>query len=480
MKDFRSYLLASLQVVIFILSLLTDWYFPLTLLFLGVLVIMILDKLGTGIVLREMIALHASFICLAMPALGYTFYIKEGASLNFGFWIKKMAVSESVYFGFALPATIAFTTALCWPLNRKHKTDHGAILKQIIERAKLVLENPAMKKISISILSIGVMMFFISGFLPQEVQFLFLLFYFSAFAGLLYVYYLPSFPYRWVILSGFTLFIIFNALRTGMFTIVAYMGITLFSFFFLGSKTSFLKKILLFFVGAFILIIVQNIKPEYRNETWKNKYTGNKTELFLNLFSEQVSKGSFFSAKAYYPVYYRTNQGFNISMVMHRIPQIQPYDNGEKLFLSFSSAFVPRVLWPDKPEAGGKFNMKYYAGVSIKGWSTNVGPLGEAYGSFGVKGGIVFMFILGFCIRWAYGMVFSISRRLPLIILWIPVLFYQITYSAETDTLQIFNSLIKSAFFIWLLYKIVPVWFGVQKEKRGFSRRRELPSYGTQ
>jgi hypothetical protein len=38
-------------------------------------------------------------------------------------------------------------------------------------------------------------------------------------------------------------------------------------------------------------------------------------------------------------------------------------------------------------------------------------------------------------------------------------MFYQVTYSSENDTLQILNSLIKSAFFIFILYKIFPRLF---------------------
>ena len=131
---------------------------------------------------------------------------------------------------------------------------------------------------------------------------------------------------------------------------------------------------------------------------------------------------------------------------------------------AFASAFVPRFLWPDKPEAGGKFNMEFYTGYRIVGWSTNVGPLGEAYGSFGVTGGIVYMFFLGLFIRWMYVLVFKAARNVPLLICWLPVFFFQIISSAETDSLQIFNSLIKASFFVWLLYKFLPSWFGVVKK----------------
>ena len=59
--------------------------------------------------------------------------------------------------------------------------------------------------------------------------------------------------------------------------------------------------------------------------------------------------------------------------------------------------------------------------------------------------------------------MFVVAKKNPLLIFWIPVIFYQITYSAETDTLQIVNSLVKSAFFVWLLYKLLPSWFGITK-----------------
>src|SRR4029077_12742263 len=134
------------------------------------------------------------------------------------------------------------------------------------------------------------------------------------------------------------------------------------------------------------------------------------------------------------PVYMRTNQGYNITVVMRRIPANQDFDNGNHLILTAASALVPRLIWPDKPKAGGQESMKYYTGYNIEGWSTNVSPLGEAYGSFGPIGGILYMFGLGLFIRWVYKKVFITAQKLPLLVLWIPVLFYQITYSMETDS----------------------------------------------
>jgi hypothetical protein len=91
----------------------------------------------------------------------------------------------------------------------------------------------------------------------------------------------------------------------------------------------------------------------------------------------------------------------------------------------------------------------------------------------------LYMFLLGLFIRWIYNRVFVIAQKLPLLVLWIPVLFYQVTYCMETDSLQIFNSLLKGAFFLWLLFKLFPGWFGKGVKQisaqRSF-RKQQIPA----
>ncbi|MGN6436123.1 MAG: hypothetical protein ACTHMM_06300 [Agriterribacter sp.] len=454
----KAYIFSFLQFAIFFLSFVTDWYRPLVICLFLTAVITMLDKLGKGIVLRETIALHSTLVCLVMPVIGYAFFDKNNALARL--WVKSMPVPESVYFAFTLPAVAGFVLTLCWPLKSKNAaTDEGHFLFQILERAKLQLKSRPLT--GLYIMMIGTLVFRINDLLPTALQFAALLLFFAGFAGLLYVYYTPLLRFKIPILLLFLFFILFNALSSGMFTVVAYMGLTMFSFFFLGRRTSLAKKLLWFFSGIFFMLVLQLVKPAYRDATWKKNYDGNKIVLFSELFLDKVSTIGLSSTNAFFPVYVRTNQGFNVALVMSRMPKVKSFDYGERLAVSFASAWVPRLFWPDKPEAGGKFNMEYYTGFIIRGWSTNVGPLGEAYGSFGATGGVFFMLFLGVLVRGAYKCVFIIAKRIPLIVMWIPVLFYQITYSAETDTLQIMNSLIKSAFFIWLLYNFLPAWFGV-------------------
>ncbi|HTR30453.1 MAG TPA: hypothetical protein VMH27_14360 [Puia sp.] len=452
-----------IHAIIFLLSMVTDWYSTLAVCLVVCLVVQVLDRLGKGIVLREIVALHMGFVCLIMPLIGYSVFNRANKLARI--FIKYMRVPDHVYFSCALPAIAGFVLFLCWPVGTSAYDDRGPFLQRAIDRAQTVLQRSP--KLGIYLLMGGTVMFWIAKMLPEAVQFAFLLFFFGSFAGFLYVWYQKGLRFRRYYLYGFGAFIVLTAISNGMFTVAAYMSLTLFSFFFLGKRSSLFKKMVLFCLGVFILLLVQSIKPTYRVLTWGGNYEGNKAVLFVSLMANKLSDPNWMSADAFFPIYTRINQGYNISLVMQRFPEKIAFDGGSRLFLNVASSLVPRVFWPDKPEAGGKINMQYYAGLSISGWSTNVGPLGEAYASFGPRGAVVFMILLAVFIRFSYSLLFKLSARIPLLLFWIPVMFYQTTYAGETDTLQIFNSILKSALFIWLLYRQWPRWFGGEKKRPG-------------
>lgn len=466
MKEIGRHTYTLLLLTITLLSLITSWYEILVIALSVLLLVMFIDKIGKGIVLRESTAFLYVFTCLIMPLLGYNFYTFENPLSRL--WVKYMPVPEEVYFGFALPAIAAFCLALTWPLSFNQPADEGVKLEALIARIKQIVINK--KNTGIQIMVTGIIASLAAQVLPGGLRFFTTLFFFGSFAGLLYIYFSPAFQYKKLLILFFGLFLVYNALASGMFTIVAYMGITIFSFFILGRKPSFFKKVLLIIFALGFVVVLQNAKLAFRKFTWQSNYSESKAELFAKLFIENAQRADMlFETKAFFSMYVRTNQGFNVALVMRRIPSNQPHDYGTNLSKVVASALVPRFLWPDKPEAGGRFNMRYYTGMDITGWSTNVGPLGEAYGSFG-SAGILFMLFLGAFIRWVYKKVYMISNKLPLLICWLPVLFYQVTYSAETDTLQILNSLLKIAFFIWILYKLLPAWFGVSRNEKKIFR----------
>src|SRR5579871_3727427 len=63
-----------IHAIIFLLSMVTDWYSGLAICLMACLIVQVLDRLGKGIVLREIVALHLSFVCLIMPLIGYSVF----------------------------------------------------------------------------------------------------------------------------------------------------------------------------------------------------------------------------------------------------------------------------------------------------------------------------------------------------------------------------------------------------------------------
>lgn len=443
-------------IVLFVmlcLSLVTNWDQNMVLPLVLVLVLTLLNNLGNTIALREIFALFMATICLLMPYLGYQFYGRSNPLAVL--WVRYMPIDAERYFAYTFPAVTGYVMMLCLPFSSAAVPDKTEPLMKLITRAKQQLMGN--QRIGISLLIVGVLVTTIIPYLPVSIKFFFSLFYYASFAGLLYIYFSEDFPFRKLIIWGFAGFIIFSALRQGMFTIVVYMGMTLFPFFMTGVRVPIWKKLTVFIAGIFLVTMIQSVKPMYRLAVWEKKYQGNKLELFADLIADKVSRPStMFESKNFFFIYYRMNQGFNTALVMKHMPANREFDEGENLFVSIASAFVPRFLWPNKPEAGGHANMKYYTGLTIKGWATNVGPLGEAYGSFGPLGGIVYMMLLGLFIRFYYGRVLMMATRIPLLVFWMPVLFYQVSYSAENDTLQILNSLLKTSVFIFILYQVFP------------------------
>ena len=459
-----SYWFSFFYAILLLMSFVSDNYGTISIVLFVLLVMSILYKMGQGIVMLEAISLFYVFTCLVMPVIGYKYYNIENPLARL--FKRFMQVPEQDYFGYALPALILFSFILSFPLSSRKYEDSGEFLFQHIDRIKEYLKkNP---NVGATIMIVGSVELLFGGIFPGSLRYFFDIFFFSSFAGLLMVFLGDNKTYKTFLIPAFVLLLLVKALESSMFTVIAYMSIALASFFLIGNKTGIIKKIGFFIVGCFFLLILQNSKTAYRRVIRASGNNSAQLSTFFNIVRQQffISE-NFFQVNEFYPVFIRLNQGFNVSQVMKRIPSSQDFDGGEMIQKSILASVTPRYLWPDKPKAGGHFNMKYYAGIIIifGSYSTNVGPLGEAYGAFGVFGGILAMCALAFYIRFVYFRVWRISLKYPIMILWLPVIFYQTTYSAENDFLQILNSTIKSSLFLWLVSKVQPRWFGINKNE---------------
>src|SRR6516162_284383 len=199
-------------IIGFLLSLVTSWYGEISI-FLGlVTVVAILDKLGKGLVLRELVVLHTIFICLIVPELGYSVYNYNNYLARI--FVRYMRVPEETYFNYALPAVCAFSVALCYPIRKKRTIlDEGQSFKNFLSKVREQLK--VMAKTGVNIVAIGIVIFFVMDLLPESFRFIATLFFFSSFAGILYIYYSPYFPSKKTLLILFSAFMIGFAIQSG-------------------------------------------------------------------------------------------------------------------------------------------------------------------------------------------------------------------------------------------------------------------------
>ncbi len=453
---YRFYLLSSLSILV--LSAITEDYVILVLLTCIISAIIFLNKLGKGFFMRELIYLHAVFTCLFMPLLGYLYYNTQNPLALL--WFRYMPVEQGTYFSTVLPAVLLFGIGLLMP-SRNYNFDDTAFVKDRIAAIKKGLQ--AVPSLFVMVLfGISMIAYFTRSFLPEALQQVIYYLFLAFFTAVLYVMYHEKIKTKWIFFGLAVVFVVWDTLRGGMFTFPVYMG-ALVLMFLIGDKPVKLHiKVILISLSLSAIIFMQFFKLSYRNEVWRGTTEAASADAVDKALAGSIkAMGNDDLVDAAFPLYYRMNQGYNVGLTIKHIPAVKPFADGEELFIVFSSAFVPRLFWPDKPRAGGHYNMERYAGYIIKGFSTNVGPIGEAYGNFGKIGGAIYMFFFGLFLRWAYFVVLKRSFKLPLLLLWIPVLFFQITYVMETDSLQAFNFFLKGIVFVWIMYRLFPRLFGV-------------------
>ena len=409
---------------------------------------MTIDALGKSINIFRILGLYSTTIYLLAPCIGYEYFTEINPFSKL--WVMYMPISSKIYFEFMFPAILFFLIGLELAYNEIKV--QRALTNFTNNISMLNEDNPAFILIITGIVGVSII-----NYVPSVLKFVSFILFLLFFPGVLYLYFKKNISKTEIIvLLLAVLWIVFTAIKSTMFTIVAYMGMTTIPILFLKFKISFVKKAIIFLALAILMLNTQYTKMYVRNRIFQGDGISTNELFAKRFFTNLILLKDNFSSDIIFPVYVRVNQGRLTSYVIKKFPSGQNIDQGDRLFKTLISSFIPRLFWPNKPEAGGKFNMSYYANLQTEKASMNVGPPGEAYGSFGPYGGMAYMFLFGLAISGAFMILINISLKMPLIILWIPIIFYQAMYSMETDSMQAFNSIIKLSLFIFIMVKIRP------------------------
>ncbi len=401
-----------------------------------------LSNLGKKIIILDLPIIMAFFTWLVVPVIFYHNYTQQNYLANI--WQAYMPISSDDYFSFALPGALAM--ALGYKIR--------IVNTEIVKNPKPFLNNlkqhlKGNSRIGFALLGLGIFGDILRLVAPDDLRQAVFLLQNLKYVGAFYIYF-SDFKNKQVILLLAFGFLIASAVVTGMFGEFIFLSLLSLVLISLSWKrVRFVTKLAICVIGLFVILLIQNIKLDYRTRTW---HGGNADAgYFGELIVDRIGNTSaMFNEKNLFFLATRMNQGLLIARTMRYVPERFPYANGETIVKSIAATVVPRFLWPDKPQAGGKYNLKRFWGYEIRGYSMNIGPIGEAYGNFGKWGGIVYMFFYGLFFNLVLSLLLKRSEKRPTLLCWIPFLFLN-AIAVETDLLTTMSSLITALIFMLIL-----------------------------
>ncbi|WP_053990063.1 hypothetical protein [Mangrovimonas sp. TPBH4] len=391
-------------------------------------------QLGKTIPILELMLLIAGLQWIVGPLIEYA-----SPSLHYKYF---MYVPQEQYMAFVAPAFGVFAAIILLRLKRVK----GEYIK--VENLKYY------SKYGLTIFAIGVVFDLIGGFLPGTLGFFAFILSNFKFAGAIILYFSENKRLK-NIFYGAIAYLFLMALAKAMFHDFILWSVFFFMFWALKFKPKVKAILLIFALGAFFLITLQTIKTAYRAQVWSG-YSGNKVELFFSLMVDTIMNSEEDAPQS--PTEpdnnVRLNQGWIISAVLNHIPINQQFLEGATISEAVYSSVLPRFLNPNKKEAGGQENFRVFTGLEISsGTSMGISIVGEAYGNYGVSGGIMFMGLWGLFLAQMWLLFIKKIDSNLILIAFIPLIFLQVI-KAETELVVVLNHFVKSSIVVFLFF-----WF---------------------
>jgi hypothetical protein len=395
--------------------------------------------LGKKVEIRDIIALIATMQWILGPVMAYHLFPEHP--------LFYMAVDEPEYMNFIVPACFALIVGMFLPLSSNRMIGQTEF-DRIRDYMKL---HP---KMAYAMIAIGVLFTLTGKFLPKSLGFFFFLLGNMQYVGLFMLMLTPAAKLKWQIFGGVMFLLVSNAVLQGMFHELLLWLTFLFLIFAVLFKFKAWMKTALFTVGIILIMLLQSVKEDYRQQTWyKTDLEQKKQNIFLDVAMQRLTNPSvMFKEEVMMNMNVRINQGWIIARVMGHVPESEPFAKGLTIRKAFEAALLPRILAPDKVVAGGQENFEKYTGTPLnKNTSMDLSLAGEAYANFGVWGGVVFMLTIGIFYNLVLVAINKISIKHPALILWIPLLFFQVI-KAETDFATVLNHLVKATMVVLIVF----------------------------
>ncbi len=408
-----------------------------------------LFALGRIIPVKELTGLLMVVQLLLMPYLDYYTLRPMG--------VTSMAVNEETYFNFAFPAVIAFYLGIYIPMKKKN-IDFTNLLNFPKEDKKKY------GRIGICLILIGYLFTILGRLitLPGFEFFLTVLRFFS-FVGLFYFMFSGS-KYTILVILAVIIPSTISTIKSTVFIDLIVLLFFLYAFVAIKLRIKPIISFLLIVGISFILIILQSVKMQYRSESWSDRNVAMEKQgvsRFTDLFASKLTG---LSSETYLlmqlNIINRMNQGWIVSRVIKKFPA-NSIEGGKNFFYNeLLGIFLPRFIFPDKPVVGDNAKFRYLTGLPlVKTVAMNVGILGDGYGNFNYRGGILFCFLFGLLINIAINYFYRLVFKTPSLIFWMPLLFFYLM-RAGNEFYIIANWTVKVAIIVATYFYISKRIFG--------------------
>ncbi len=405
--------------------------------------LLLFDSIGTLIPTRHLLGFFMCVQYFVGPVLAY-----NGLD-QYQYFQYRMKIPETEYFSYAMPAVLFFILGV-----------HSIASKDEVEKvsevniAKFYLKNPLMPYY---LIGIGFLSSVISSFFSADLAFVFYLLGGLKFIGL-FILILGSQQFNLLSMILVIGSIISSSFNEGMFHDLLTWLIYTIAVFAIRFRFNILIKVIGIISLILLVTIIQVLKGSFRDEL-KNRAEDSGTETFLEVYRQQEQTTGVLNFENLAQSNVRINQGFIITHIMDRVPNIIPFQQGEEMYLILEAAILPRVLAPNKLNAGDQQLFVKYSGIKLtKGTSMGLSSLGDAYINFGKFGGVVFMYFLGLLYSKVLDVFYRKSFDFPMLSLFVPLVFYfPIRPDCELQTLL--GHLVKSIFLVWVIFLVFGKYF---------------------
>jgi hypothetical protein len=389
-------------------------------------------SLGSVIPVRY---LAGAFMCMQMllgPTLAYN-GLDAFQRLEY-----QMKIPELEYFSYAIPAVLLFIFGLHVSAGKLK----GEILNQQ-EIAKFVNNSGNLPYIFILV---GFFSSVIGGYFGSELAFVFYLLGGFKFIGAFMLLLGTKKVKTWILVLVFGS-IISSSLASAMFHDLLTWLIMLGAVMAIKFKPSITVKGIVTLSFILLALIIQLVKKDYR----ENISAGAGFSTFQKAVEDDERDQGLFNKAKLAKSNIRINQGYIITNIMYTVPAKVPFENGNELMRIVQSAVLPRIIAPNKLNAGDRDIFIKYTGLGLqKGTSMGLSSMGDAYINFGTFGGCIFMFFLGLLFSEVLNGFQKYSKYYPFLLLFTPLVFYYpIRPDCELQTSL--GHLVKSCFLIYML-----------------------------